>query len=64
MELNNVQNYELILADGNTFRLDEEADVVIFNPPYFKSQDEISTRTIRVLTKPQNPCKINISRKY
>lgn len=37
MELNNVQNYELILADGNTFRLDEEADVVIFNPPYFKT---------------------------
>lgn len=37
MELNNVQNYELILADGNTFRLDEEVDVVIFNPPYFKT---------------------------
>lgn len=37
MELNNVQNYELIHADGNTFRLDEEVDVVIFNPPYFKT---------------------------
>lgn len=37
MELNNVQNYELIYADGNTFRLDEEVDVVIFNPPYFKT---------------------------
>ncbi len=37
MELNNVKNYELIHADGNTFRLDEEVDVVIFNPPYFKT---------------------------
>ena len=37
MELNNIQNYELIHADGNTFRLDEEVDVVIFNPPYFKT---------------------------
>ena len=37
MELNHVQNYELIHADGNTFRLDEEVDVVIFNPPYFKT---------------------------
>ena len=37
MELNNVKNYELIHADGNTFRLDEEVDVIIFNPPYFKT---------------------------
>ncbi|MBQ8292818.1 MAG: methyltransferase [Bacilli bacterium] len=37
MEENNVKNYELIHADGNTFRLDEEVDVVIFNPPYFKT---------------------------
>lgn len=37
MELNSVKNYELIHADGNTFRLDEEVDVVIFNPPYFKT---------------------------
>ena len=37
MELNNVKNYELICADGNTFKLDEEVDVIIFNPPYFKT---------------------------
>lgn len=37
MKLNNIKNYELIHADGNTFRLDEEVDVVIFNPPYFKT---------------------------
>lgn len=37
MELNKVMNYELIHADGNMFRLDEEVDVIIFNPPYFKT---------------------------
>lgn len=36
MELNNVDNYELIHVDGNNFRYHEEADVIIFNPPYFK----------------------------
>ena len=34
MELNNVEA-TLIKADGNTFKLDKEADVVIMNPPYF-----------------------------
>ena len=36
MEINNVENYELIHADGNTFRYSEEFDVIVFNPPYFK----------------------------
>lgn len=36
MEINNVENYELIYADGNTFRYSEEFDVIVFNPPYFK----------------------------
>ena len=36
MEINNVKNYELIHADGNTFKYHEEADVIVFNPPYFK----------------------------
>ena len=36
MEMNNVKNYELIHADGNTFKYQEEADVIVFNPPYFK----------------------------
>ena len=35
--MNNVKNWELIHADGNTFRYKEEIDVVIFNPPYFKT---------------------------
>ena len=37
MELNNINNVELIHADGNTFRYSEEFDVIIFNPPYFKT---------------------------
>ena len=36
MEINNVKNYELVHADGNTFKYHEEADVIVFNPPYFK----------------------------
>lgn len=35
MELNKV-DAEIIEADGNTFTLSDRADVVIFNPPYFK----------------------------
>lgn len=35
MELNKVKA-EIIEADGNTFTLSDRADVVIFNPPYFK----------------------------
>lgn len=36
MLINKVNNFELICADGNTFKYNEEADVIIFNPPYFK----------------------------
>ena len=36
MEINHVNNYELIHADGNTFKYSEEVDVIVFNPPYFK----------------------------
>ncbi len=37
MELNNVENCTLLVADGNTYKCSEEADVIIFNPPYFKT---------------------------
>lgn len=37
MDLNNIQNVEIIYADGNTFRYHEEVDVILFNPPYFKN---------------------------
>lgn len=37
MELNKIKNAEILLADGNTYRCDEEVDVIIFNPPYFKT---------------------------
>lgn len=37
MELNNVSNVDLICVDGNTYVCDEEVDVIIFNPPYFKT---------------------------
>lgn len=37
MELNHIVNAEIIHADGNHFRYSEEVDVIIFNPPYFKT---------------------------
>lgn len=40
MKLNNVENYELIYADGNNYVCDEEVDVIIFNPPYFKTESQ------------------------
>lgn len=37
MEINNVKNCELVLVDGNIYKASEEFDVIIFNPPYFKT---------------------------
>ncbi len=37
MEINHIENVEIIHADGNTYRYTEEVDVIIFNPPYFKT---------------------------
>ena len=39
MELNNITNYELKVCDGNTYS-SEEVDVIIFNPPYFKTRSK------------------------
>ncbi len=39
MEVNNIINYELKVADGNFYH-DEEVDVIIFNPPYFKTKKD------------------------
>lgn len=36
MKINHIENYELLCVDGNNFKYHEEADVIIFNPPYFK----------------------------
>ena len=41
MKLNNITNVELIHADGNIFKYNEEFDVIIFNPPYFNTPDQI-----------------------
>lgn len=40
MEENNINNYELINADANTFKYDIEFDCIICNPPYFKSREQ------------------------
>lgn len=39
MELNHIENVTLKVADGSTYQ-DSEVDVIIFNPPYFKSREE------------------------
>lgn len=36
MNLNGINNYELKVCDGNTYS-DNQVDVIIFNPPYFKT---------------------------
>lgn len=40
MEINNITNYELIKADANNFKYEEEFDRIICNPPYFKDKDK------------------------
>ena len=40
MEINNITNYELIKADANNFKYNEEFDCIICNPPYFKDKDK------------------------
>lgn len=56
MKLNNITNVELIHADGNTFRNNEEVDVVIFNPPYFKtpSSDKESNKYLALAKHEDN----------
>ena len=39
MEVNNITNYELICNDITTYKNDE-VDVIICNPPYFKTSDD------------------------
>lgn len=43
MELNNINNYELKVCDAMTY-LSEEVDVIICNPPYFKTKDDNKTQ--------------------
>ncbi len=52
MKLNNIQNYELICIDGNNFKYNEEFDVIIFNPPYFKKpQKDLAINKYLALAK-------------
>ncbi len=54
MEINNVTNCELLVRDGNIYK-DEEVDVVIFNPPYFKTKiDEQGENKYLALAKHEN----------
>ena len=39
MDINNITNYELIEGDILTYK-DEEVDVIICNPPYFKTKED------------------------
>ena len=55
MELNNVEA-TLIKADGNSFKLDKEADVVIMNPPYFNvlSNEQMKNDYLRLAKHEEN----------
>lgn len=55
MELNGITNCELICADGNTFKYHEEFDVIIFNPPYFKTPSkDLGNNEYLALAKHEN----------
>lgn len=43
-ELNNITNYELINEDINNYKLDEKLDIIISNPPYFVSSEELKNK--------------------
>ena len=51
MEINKITNFELKVADGNTYK-DAEVDVIIFNPPYFKTKkDNMANNNYLTLAK-------------
>lgn len=55
LELNKV-DASLIEADGNSFCLEKEADVVIFNPPYFKvlKDEKVKNEYLRLAKHEEN----------
>ena len=50
LELNNISNYELIVGDFLEYK-QEEVDVIICNPPYFKSIQDQSNNKYKALAK-------------
>lgn len=50
LELNNITNYELIVGDFLEYK-QEEVDVIICNPPYFKSVQDKSNNKYKALAK-------------
>jgi tRNA1(Val) A37 N6-methylase TrmN6 len=44
MKLNNINNYELIHNDLNEFETKTKYDVIISNPPYFVSSEELKNK--------------------
>lgn len=55
LDLNQINNYELICEDGNTFKYHEEFDVIIFNPPYFKTpSNDLGNNEYLALAKHEN----------
>ena len=43
-ELNNISNYELINEDINNYKQNEKIDIIISNPPYFVSSEELKNK--------------------
>lgn len=59
MALNNIKNYELILADANSY-LGDEVDVIICNPPYFKTdKNNVSQNKYLNLAKHEDNLKLD-----